>query len=97
MRLTDEEIAAWTKLHHDLSKNTSNKITEEEWNAISTPSFALGKVVAYEGIGSMLRKMAGDCFSKSKDDEANIIRRLAEQFERLAKDDRADYDHNYPK
>lgn len=62
---------------------------------VLTREYELGRIVQLEQLSGGFRKRAGEAFAAGRDSEAMFYRRLAEEYEKQAKDERGRWTGTY--
>lgn len=78
----------------DVHRQGLVQMSVQEYQARAGESYELGQVAFAEGLPQRLLQQAGAAFALKQDDEAKWLRRLAEQFEKEAKQMRMRWNDN---
>jgi hypothetical protein len=78
-------------MNKELRQKAIDKLTEDEYSAISAHSYQLGQVVAWEEFPMLLHNNAAACFNNGKDGLAKYLRLLADDIHKKAKARRAEF------
>ena len=74
-----------------------NKTTEALIESISTSSYELGKISGLERVSELLLVRAGERFKEGKDSLAEETRAMAIEIQKMANNNRKEYDNVYKK